>query len=119
MAVNAVMIQAKGKECVLDALPSKGGYVRSVQIFSSLVIATHVACMGIILLIVSGKKENPKPVYYMDFLNAVLFAHRSGFHTRFVYAMYMTAIVAVGIILAASRLSPDYYLEYAGFMVVV
>ncbi|TYZ51826.1 hypothetical protein PybrP1_000262 [[Pythium] brassicae (nom. inval.)] len=132
LVVDAARIKDKSKDRVLDVLINKGGYVRSTQIFSSLVIATHVACMGILLLIVStgersdelkrsggGEPGKPKPVYYMGFLNAVLFAHRSGFRVRFIYATYTTAVVAVGIILAASSLSPKYYLEYAGYVFVI
>jgi hypothetical protein len=132
LVVEAAQIKDKSKDRVLDVLINKGGYVRSTQIFSSLVIATHVACMGILLLIVStGAKSDeirrvehtspgkPKPVYYMGFLNAVLFAHRSGFRVRFIYATYTTFLVAVGIIIAASSLSPKYYLEYAGYVFVI
>lgn len=132
LVVDAARIKEKSKDRVLEVLINKGGYVRSTQIFSSLVIATHVACMGILLLIVStGEKSDelkragnaeqgkPKPVYYMGFLNAVLFAHRSGFRVRFIYATYTTAVVAVGIIIAASSLSPKYYLEYAGYVFVI
>lgn len=132
LVVDAAVIKDKSKDRVLDVLINKGGYVRSTQIFSSLVIATHVACMGILLLIVStgersdelkraggGDPGKPKPVYYMGFLNAVLFAHRSGFRVRFIYATYTTAVVAVGIIIAASSLSPKYYLEYAGYVFVI
>lgn len=132
LVVDAARIKDKTKDRVLEVLINKGGYVRSTQIFSSLVIATHVACMGILLLIVStgeksdelkrnggGEPGKPKPVYYMGFLNAVLFAHRSGFRVRFVYATYTTAVVAVSIIIAASSLSPKYYLEYAGYVFVI
>ncbi|GAB9472547.1 hypothetical protein Gpo141_00009723 [Globisporangium polare] len=132
LVVNAARIKDKSKDHVLEVLINKGGYVRSTQIFSALVIATHVACMGILLLIVStGAKSDeirrvehtspgkPKPVYYMGFLNAVLFAHRSGFRVRFIYATYTTAVVAIGIIIAASSLSPNYYLEYAGYVFVI
>lgn len=132
LIVDAARIKEKSKDRVLEVLINKGGYVRSTQIFSALVIATHVACMGILLLIVStGAKSDairraehtspgkPKPVYYMGFLNAVLFAHRSGFRVRFIYATYTTAVVAIGIIVAASSLSPDYYLEYAGYVSVI
>lgn len=132
LVVEAATIKDKTRDRVLDVLISKGGYVRSTQIFSSVVIACHVCCMGILLLIVStghnadvieeqtGKAPGkPKPVYYMGFLNAVLFAHRSGFRVRFVYATYTTFAVAVGIVAAASSLSPDYYLEYAGYVLVI
>lgn len=131
LVVNAAVIKEKSKDRILDALINKGGYVRSTQIFSSLVIAMHVMCMGIILLTVStGAKADalaeqgvapgkPKPVYYMGFLNAVLFAHRSGFRVRFIYATYTTFLVAVGIVIAASSLSPDYYLEYGGYVLVI
>lgn len=132
LVVEAATIKAKTGDRVLDVLINKGGYVRSTQIFSSLVIASHVCCMGILLLIVSTghaadvyeetthkKPGAPKPVYYMGFLNAVLFAHRSGFRVRFIYATYTTFAVAVGIIAAASSLSPDYYLQYMGYVLVI
>jgi hypothetical protein len=122
LVVDAAVLKEKTKVKVMDALLNKGGYVRSTQIFSSIVIATHVACMGVILLAVStgnGKGGKPKPVYYMGFLNAVLFAHRSGFRVRFIYATYTTTVVAAGVVIAASQLSPDYYLEYMGFVLVI
>ncbi|KAL7996662.1 hypothetical protein Plhal703r1_c38g0135711 [Plasmopara halstedii] len=130
--VEAAQIQYATRDRVLDILINKGGYVRSTQIFSSIVIACHVCCMGILLLAVSTgpkvdayEKANlkspgqPKPVYYMGFLNAVLFAHRSGFRVRFIYATSTTFIVALGIIIAASNLSPAYYQQYAGYMSVI
>lgn len=132
LVVEEAMIKAKTSDLVLDVLINKGGYVRSTQIFSSLVIACHVCCMGILLLAVSTGKNvdlyeeqnhrapgQPKPVYYMGFLNAVLFAHRSGFRVRFIYATYTTFVVALGIIIAASSLSPSYYLQYAGYVCVI
>ncbi|GLD94657.1 hypothetical protein PINS_up003281 [Pythium insidiosum] len=124
LVVEAAMVKEKTKDRVVEVLLNKGGYVRSTQVFSSIVIACHVACMGIILLAVSTgslqqKGGKPKPVYYMGFLNAVLFAHRSGFRVRFIYATYTTFVVALGVIIAASSLSPDYYLEYAGFVTVI
>lgn len=116
--VDAEIIRAATRDRVLDVLLNKGGYVRSTQIFSSVVIASHVCCMGILLLIVSTGRK-PKPVYYMGFLNAVLFAHRSGFRVRFVYATYTTFAVAAGIVIAASSLTPKYYLEYLGYVLVI
>eukprot|EP00644_Phytophthora_capsici_P018442 jgi/Phyca11/11936/fgenesh1_pm.PHYCAscaffold_87_\ len=132
LVVEAAQIKYATKDRVLDVLINKGGYVRSTQIFSSVVIACHVCCMGILLLAVStGKKVDeyervnntspgqPKPVYYMGFLNAVLFAHRSGFRVRFIYATYTTFVVALGIIIAASSMSPAYYQQYAGYVSVI
>ncbi|KAL7679396.1 hypothetical protein Plhal304r1_c080g0166311 [Plasmopara halstedii] len=49
----------------------------------------------------------------------ILFAHRSGFRVRFIYATSTTFIVALGIIIAASNLSPAYYQQYAGYMSVI
>lgn len=130
--VEAAEIEYTTRDRVLDVLINKGGYVRSTQIFSSIVIACHVCCMGILLLAVSTgpkvaayeKAHNslpgqPKPVYFMGFLNAVLFAHRSGFRVRFIYATSTTFIVAAGIVIAASILSPPYYLQYAGCVSVI
>ncbi|KAK1935486.1 hypothetical protein P3T76_010711 [Phytophthora citrophthora] len=132
LVVEAAQIKYATKDRVLDVLINKGGYVRSTQVFSSVVIACHVCCMGILLLAVStGKKIDeyervnnnspgqPKPVYYMGFLNAVLFAHRSGFRVRFIYATYTTFVVALGIIIAASSMSPAYYQQYAGYVSVI
>ncbi|GMF28186.1 unnamed protein product [Phytophthora lilii] len=132
LVVEAAQIKYATKDRVLDVLINKGGYVRSTQVFSSVVIACHVCCMGILLLAVSTgpnvdayeKSHNtapgqPKPVYYMGFLNAVLFAHRSGFRVRFIYATYTTFVVALGIIIAASSMSPDYYQQYAGYVCVI
>ncbi|EEY65275.1 uncharacterized protein PITG_16918 [Phytophthora infestans T30-4] len=132
LVVEAAQIKYATKDRVLDVLINKGGYVRSTQVFSSVVIACHVCCMGILLLAVStGAKVDayekthnaspgqPKPVYYMGFLNAVLFAHRSGFRVRFIYATYTTFVVALGIIIAASSMSPAYYQQYAGYVSVI
>ncbi|POM65939.1 Hypothetical protein PHPALM_18275 [Phytophthora palmivora] len=132
LVVEAAQVKYATKDRVLDVLINKGGYVRSTQVFSSVVIACHVCCMGILLLAVSTgpnvdayeKSHNtapgqPKPVYYMGFLNAVLFAHRSGFRVRFIYATYTTFVVALGIIIAASSMSPDYYQQYAGYVCVI
>ncbi|OWZ16958.1 hypothetical protein PHMEG_0009176 [Phytophthora megakarya] len=132
LVVEAAQIKYATKDRVLDVLINKGGYVRSTQIFSSVVIACHVCCMGVLLLAVSTgpnvdayeKTHNtspgqPKPVYYMGFLNAVLFAHRSGFRVRFIYATYTTFVVALGIIIAASSMSPAYYQQYAGYVSVI
>lgn len=133
LIAKAAQIREHSRDRVLDVINSKGGYVRATQIFTSVVIACHVLCMGILLLIVStgptadkiaaespGEKVGkPKPVYYMGFLNAVLFAHRSGLRVRFIYATYTTCVVAVGIVAAAGFLSPEYYLEYAGYVFVI
>ncbi|CAH0493339.1 unnamed protein product [Peronospora farinosa] len=132
VVVEAAQVKYATKERVYDILINKGGYVRSTQIFSSVVIACHVCCMGILLLAVStGPKVDaylktqktvpgqPKPVYYMGFLNAVLFAHRSGFRVRFIYATYTTFVVALGIIIAASSMSPAHYQQYAGYVSVI
>ncbi|CAI5723087.1 unnamed protein product, partial [Peronospora destructor] len=132
VVAEAAQIKYATKERVYDVLINKGGYVRSTQIFSSVVIACHVCCMGILLLAVStGPKVDaylktqktvpgqPKPVYYMGFLNAVLFAHRSGFRVRFIYATYTTFVVALGIIIAASSISPAHYQQYAGYVSVI
>ncbi|TDH69783.1 hypothetical protein CCR75_008124 [Bremia lactucae] len=130
--VEAAQVQQATKDRLLDLFINKGGYVRSTQIFSSIVIACHVCCMGILLLAVStgakidafentnfGTSGQPKPVYYMGFLNAVLFAHRSGFRVRFIYATSTTFVVALGILIAASSLSPAHYQQYAGYMSVI
>lgn len=127
LVVNTAQIRNATQNRILDLLINKGGYVRSSQIFSSLVIACHVACMGSILLIVSSTNQilpagvssgKPKPVYFMGFLNAVLFAHRSGFRVRFIYATYTTLLVGVGIVIAAI-IAKSVWIEYAGFMVVI
>ncbi|CAH0473504.1 unnamed protein product [Peronospora belbahrii] len=130
--VETAYMKHTTKERIYDVLINKGGYVRSTQIFSSVVIACHVCCMGILLLAVSTGPNvdayvktqksfpgQPKPVYYMGFLNAVLFAHRSGFRVRFIYATYTTFVVALGIIIAASSLAPAHYQQYAGYVSVI
>nr|CCA16602.1 conserved hypothetical protein [Albugo laibachii Nc14] len=128
VVVNTVQIRNATQNRILDLLINKGGYVRSSQVFCSMVIACHVACMGSILLIVSStnqtlpagvSKGKPKPVYFMGFLNAVLFAHRSGFRVRFIYATYTTLLVGVGIVIAAIIDANSVWIEYAGFMVVI
>ncbi|KAF0709195.1 hypothetical protein AaE_012941 [Aphanomyces astaci] len=111
---------------------SKGGYVRSAQVFSVVVVAIHVCSMMVLLLQVGRAfmhnytDKQPKPskpnVYFMGVLNAILFAHRSGFKLRFVYGFRSTSVLIVLFIFFASHnlhFDPWEYLwlEYTGFLI--
>ncbi|OQS04455.1 hypothetical protein THRCLA_03311 [Thraustotheca clavata] len=113
---------------------TKGGYVRSAQIYSTIVIALQTGAMMALLLqvghsyIYSRSTKQPsatKPnVYFMGFLNAILFAHRSGFKLRYVYASRVTwAMVYLFIFFASHNLhfDPWEYLwaEYTCYLIVV
>ncbi|KAH9107573.1 hypothetical protein AeMF1_017117 [Aphanomyces euteiches] len=111
---------------------SKGGYVRPAQVFSVVVVSIHVCAMMILLLqvgkafIQKHSDKQPKAtkpnVYFMGVLNAILFAHRSGFKVRFVYAFRTTSFMIMLFIFFSSHnlhFSPWEYLwlEYSGYLV--
>ncbi|EQC26830.1 hypothetical protein SDRG_15341 [Saprolegnia diclina VS20] len=113
---------------------TKGGYVRSAQIFLTIIISLHVILMMILLLQVgrsyiythSSKQKNAaKPnVYFMGFLNALLSVHRSGFKIRFVYSSRVSwAMVLLFIFFASHNLhfDPWEYLwaEYSCYLVAI
>jgi len=109
------------KDKLIATLVSKGGYVRSAQIFSAMVVLLHVGSMAYLLvhiIQVTGKRQN---VYFMGFLNAVLFAHRSGFRVRFVYATHTTMAATLAFIIASSQVFTIENLctEYSCYVVVV
>ncbi|KAF0690171.1 Aste57867_18421 [Aphanomyces stellatus] len=126
-------VEAKEKPSRIKTawVQSKGGYVRAAQIFSSAVVSIHVISMMILLLQVgksfvhthnSKQPKATKPnVYFMGVLNAILYAHRSGFKVRFVYAFRTTAVMVVLFIFFASHnlhWDPWEYLwgEYTGYL---
>ncbi|KDO28491.1 hypothetical protein SPRG_20171 [Saprolegnia parasitica CBS 223.65] len=118
---------------------TKGGYVRTAQIFLTIIISLHVILMMILLLQVhtyfrlaffiythSSKQKNAaKPnVYFMGFLNALLSVHRSGFKIRFVYSSRVSwAMVILFIFFASHNLhfDPWEYLwaEYSCYLVAI
>ncbi|OQR85829.1 hypothetical protein ACHHYP_11303 [Achlya hypogyna] len=119
------------KERLVD---TKGGYVRSAQVFLTIILALHIILMMILLLQVGrsfistrqgGKLPAAKPnVYFMGFLNALLSAHRSGFKIRFVYSSRVSwAMVLLFIFFASHNLNfaPWEYLwaEYSCYLVAV
>jgi hypothetical protein len=109
---------------------TKGGYVRSAQVYSTFVVTLHILAMMILLLqvgfeTIQGSKKPSKPnVYYMGFLNAILFSHRSGFKLRFIYSSRLTsACVLLFIFFSSHNLHWDPYpwlwLEYTCYVIVV
>ncbi|ETV93923.1 hypothetical protein H310_12266 [Aphanomyces invadans] len=130
--LDAAVAQDKRSRIKTKWVESKGGYVRSAQVFSIAVVAIHVCSMMILLLQVgyafmhNYKDKQPKPtkpnVYFMGLLNAILYAHRSGFKLRFVYAFRSTSVLIVLFIFFASHnlhWDPWEYLwlEYTGFLI--
>lgn len=96
----------------------KGGYVRYAQIYASLVVMVHVLAMGALLLVVSTG-DGTKPVYYMGLLNGILFAHRSGFRVRFIYATHTTAFAIMVFIIATYFTRREQFAEYSSYVIVV
>ncbi|ETV92732.1 hypothetical protein, variant 1 [Aphanomyces invadans] len=99
--------------------------VLSAQIYAVMVVAVHMACMATMLFVVatSPASQALSDIYLMGFLNATIFAHRSGFRVRHKYAVGITSLVGfVTICTAASLLRPatDPYLwlRYATYIVV-
>ncbi|KAH9084838.1 hypothetical protein Ae201684P_002077 [Aphanomyces euteiches] len=116
---------------------SKGGYVRYGQIYASVVVVLHVSCIATLLLWVTRTTHKKQNVYFMGFINALLFPHRSGFRIRFIYATVTTVVLAVvfmivaAFVLAPSNESPlafvmsgekelrNLWIEYMTYVVVV
>ncbi len=96
----------------------KGGYVKIAQLYAALVVSVHVSAMGALLLVVSST-EKPQTVYYMGFLNAILYAHRSGFRVRFIYATHATVTVSLGFLAAVYQTQPDRFGEYLTYISLV
>ncbi|RHY35369.1 hypothetical protein DYB32_000119 [Aphanomyces invadans] len=79
--------------------------VLSAQIYAVMVVAVHMACMATMLFVVgtSPASQALSDIYLMGFLNATIFAHRSGFRVRHKYAVGITSLVGfVTICTAAS-----------------
>ncbi|EQC25578.1 hypothetical protein SDRG_16548 [Saprolegnia diclina VS20] len=113
---------------------TKGGYVRSAQIFATGVLVLQMGATMVLLLQVgrsfivthsdkqlSATKPN---VYFMGFLNAILFAHRSGFKVRYVYAARVSwAMVLLFVFFASHYLTyapwPYLWAEYSCYLVAV
>ncbi|OQR92262.1 hypothetical protein THRCLA_08748 [Thraustotheca clavata] len=113
---------------------TKGGYVRSAQVFITIIMSIHVGLMLILLLQVgrsyifthsSKQKSSVKPnVYFMGFLNALLSYHRSGYKLRFVYSSRISWVLVILFIFFASHnlhFDPWEYLwaEYSCYLVAI
>ncbi|TMW57378.1 hypothetical protein Poli38472_003303 [Pythium oligandrum] len=100
--------------------PFKNNYVRTLQRMSATVVFFHALAMGVILMLVErlASKNNASvaPCYFLGFLNALLFPHRSGFRVRFVYASIGTGCVCLIILGIACVLENDKVLTYASYM---
>ncbi|KDO28493.1 hypothetical protein SPRG_20172 [Saprolegnia parasitica CBS 223.65] len=107
---------------------TKGGYVRSAQVFATVVLVLQMGATMVLLFQVGRSfivTHSAKPnVYFMGFLNAILFAHRSGFKVRFVYAARVSwAMVLLFIFFASHYLHfdpwPFLWAEYSCYLVAV
>ncbi|OQS00177.1 hypothetical protein THRCLA_06169 [Thraustotheca clavata] len=115
-------------EKITEMLATKGGYVKYAQWYSAIVIIIHVTCMALLLIWITRNTKSAQNVYFMGFLNSLLFPHRSGFRIRFIYATTTTAILAtVFIIVFACALAPPdsshavqmLWVQYTTYIVVV
>ncbi|RHY30241.1 hypothetical protein DYB32_004493 [Aphanomyces invadans] len=118
-------------------ITDNGGYVRYGQLYASLVVSMHVGCIAMLLLWVTRTTHKKQHVYFMGFLNALLFPHRSGFRIRFIYATVTTVSLAImfmiasALVLASETSSPlkfvlsgdkdlrNLWIEYVSYIVVV
>ncbi|EQC41892.1 hypothetical protein SDRG_00748 [Saprolegnia diclina VS20] len=95
VALNVSRWKAWRDEKLTGMLAAKGGYVKYAQWYSAVVIFLHVSCMASLLIWLTRNTHAPQNVYFMGFLNSLLFPHRSGFRIRFVYASSTTLVLAV------------------------
>lgn len=111
-----------------DYFPSKGttavgnNYVRTLQRISIAIVALHALTSAIILFLVersvSANNVSAAPTYFMGFLNAILFPHRSALRIRFVYASVGTALVSVAMLLIAVGVHSHHFVMYGIYTVL-
>lgn len=104
------------------ASPFKTHYVRNMQWMSAGVVFVHSLAMGLILLLVdqtaSRHNASAAPCYFIGFLNAILFPHRSGFRVRFVYATAGTVVVSIIVLIIAIGMKNPNFLSYGTYVVL-
>lgn len=104
------------------SLASGNNYVRTLQRVSITVVALHALTSGIILLLVdrsvSSSNISAAPTYFMGFLNAILFPHRSGLRIRFVYASIGTALVSIVVLIIAVGVHSPHFFKYGIYTVL-
>ncbi|KAF0713420.1 Aste57867_4357 [Aphanomyces stellatus] len=103
----------------LDAMHDSS-YVGAAQSVAAVVVTLHMAAMATLVLVVYTADATLSDLYFMGFLNALLFVHRSGFRVRFVVAGCTTAVSVVGFVVAAACVLPRAVsIEYAMYTVAV
>jgi hypothetical protein len=74
-------------------------YVRYMQWISSGVVFIHMIGAGVLLVLLDRNKHfGAVQCYFIGFLNAILFPHRSGFRMRFLYASIATGVISCSFI---------------------
>lgn len=97
-------------------------YARTVQQISTAILFVYASCMGIILVLAdnraSANNKSAAPCYFLGFLNAILFLHRSSFRVRFVYAtLGSLAATAITLIVVYAKYNSGFY-EYAMYSAI-
>ncbi|CAK4203677.1 unnamed protein product [Aphanomyces euteiches] len=100
--------------------------VHSAQLYAIFVVALHTTSMAVMMFVVatSPSVETSSDVYFMGFLNAILFANRSGFRVRHKYAIGTTIVVGIATVATSLGLlhplrEPYMWLRYATYITVV
>lgn len=105
-----------------DSLAVGNNYVRTLQRISITIVALHTLASGIILLLVDRSVSpiniSAAPTYFMGFLNAILFPHRSGLRIRFIYASLGTALVSIAVLLIAVGVHSVHVVKYGIYTVL-
>ncbi|ETV81449.1 hypothetical protein, variant 2 [Aphanomyces astaci] len=78
--------------------------VLSAQLYAVVVVALHATCMAAMLFVVGTSPASLalSDIYLMGFLNATVFAHRSGFRVRHKYAVAITSLIGIATICTAA-----------------
>ncbi|OQR82705.1 hypothetical protein ACHHYP_15625 [Achlya hypogyna] len=95
--------------------------VKAAQYFSAGVVVLHATCMAVLFFAVQASPASSvDDVYFMGFINAILYSHRSGLRLRHQYAVATTSIVgAVVLVLCCFVFPVGRGLRYACYIVVV
>ncbi|OQR92605.1 hypothetical protein THRCLA_08660 [Thraustotheca clavata] len=95
------------------------------QYFSACVVLVHTSCMAIMLFsVASSRSARSSDVYFMGFINSILFSHRSGFRVRHRYAVLTTTLVGFSVILVAIKMLhvngyPYLWIRYGAYIIIV
>lgn len=111
-----------------DYFPPEGAtavgnnYVRTLQRISIVVVALHALTSAIILFLVersvSATNVSAAPTYFMGFLNAILFPHRSALRIRFIYASLGTGFASVAMLVIAVGVHSHHFIMYGVYSVL-